>query len=179
MSEIPELLERFRRGAELLAVSTTGAAGPELDFKPPATEDRQDQWSVRQIVCHLADTEAVCVMRFRQVIAEDNPAMPAFDGAAWAQSLDYGQRKISQSLEIFRVLRASNHELLKNLPPETFDRTGVHSEIGKVSLLDLLRTYAEHVENHVRQLQRTRAAYREHKSAARLAEPQPSRLTEP
>jgi len=34
MSEIPELLERFRRGAELVAVSITGAAGQELDFVP-------------------------------------------------------------------------------------------------------------------------------------------------
>jgi hypothetical protein len=163
--EIAELLERFRRGAELLAVATTGAAGPELDFKP------EGAWSVRQIVCHLADTEAVCVMRFRQVIAEDNPALPGFDGAAWAQSLDYGQRKISQALEIFRVLRASNYELLKGLPPATYQRGGNHSEHGRMSLLDLVETYAEHVENHVRQLQRTRAAYREHKSAARLTEP--------
>ena len=53
MSELAELLERFRRGAELLAVATTGAAGPELDFKPG-----ENKWSVRQIACHLADAEA-------------------------------------------------------------------------------------------------------------------------
>ncbi len=167
MNELPELLERYRRGAELLAMATTGAAGPELDFKPPTADDQHDKWSVRQIVCHLADTEAVCAMRFRQVIAEDNPSMPGFDGAAWARSLDYDKRKISQVLEIFRVLRASNHELLKTLPVETYERTGVHSEKGKMSLLDLVRTYAEHVESHVRQVQTTRAAYRENK--ARLA----------
>jgi DinB superfamily len=164
MSELLDLLERYRRGAELLAMATTGAAGPELDFKPPTEPGKHDAWSVRQIVCHLADTEAVCSMRFRQVIAEDNPSLPGFDGEAWARSLDYDKRKISQVLEIFRVLRASNHELLKTLPPETYERTGTHSERGKMSLLDLVNTYAEHVENHVRQLQRTRAAYREHKA---------------
>jgi DinB superfamily len=164
MNELPELLERYRRGAELLAMATTGAAGPELDFKPPAAEGTHDKWSVRQIVCHLADTEAVCAMRFRQVIAEDNPSMPGFDGAAWARSLDYEKRKISQVLEIFRVLRASNHELLKTLPEETYQRRGNHSEIGSVSLLDLLKTYAEHVETHVRQVQTTRSAYRENKA---------------
>jgi DinB superfamily len=158
MNELPELLERYRRGAELLAMATTGAAGPELDYKSDG------KWSVRQIVCHLADTEAVCAMRFRQVIAEDSPSMPGFDGAAWARSLDYDKRKISQVLEIFRVLRASNHELLKTLPVETYERTGVHSEKGKLSLLDLVRTYAEHVESHVRQVQTTRAAYRENKA---------------
>jgi len=158
MNEIPEYLERFRRGAELLAMATTGAAGSELDFKP------EGQWSVRQIVCHLADTEAVCAMRFRQVIAEDHPMLPGFDGKAWANSLDYDKRKISQMLEIFRVLRASNYELLGSLSPDKFERTGNHSEHGRMTLLDLLRTYAGHVENHVGQIQRTRAAYREHKA---------------
>jgi hypothetical protein len=36
MNELTDLLERFRRGAELLAVGTTGVAGPELDLSPKA-----------------------------------------------------------------------------------------------------------------------------------------------
>ena len=165
MSELIDLLERYRRGAELLAMATTGAAGPELDFKP------EGKWSVRQIVCHLSDIEAAVTIRFRQVIAEDDPFMPGLKGEGWARSLDYDRRKISNALETFRILRSANHELLKSLPPETFERTGVHGELGKVTLQDLLRTYAEHVENHVRQVQRKRAAYREHK--AKLAAQQP------
>jgi len=166
VSEIAELLERFRRGAELLAVATTGAAGPELDFKPPAAEDKHARWSVRQIVCHLADAEAIGVMRFRQLIAEENPSLLGWNQEAWARSLDYDTRKISQALETFRILRSQNHELLKNLPPETFSRAGTHTKRGPMTLLDTLRMYAEHVEKHVRQLQGVRAAYREHKTRA-------------
>jgi DinB superfamily len=179
MNELPELLERFRRGPELLAMATTGAAGPELDFKPADTDEKRDRWSVRQIVCHLADTEAVCAMRFRQVIAEDNPSMPGFDGAAWARSLDYEKRKISQVLEIVRVLRASNYELLNSLPPATYERAGTHSEMGNVTLLDLLRTYAEHLEGHVRQVQTTRAAYRENKTKLAAAAAAEKAVAEP
>ena len=145
-------------------MATTGAAGPELDFKPRGAEDKPDAWSVRQIVCHLSDIEAAVTIRFRQVIAEDDPFMPGLKGEDWARALDYDRRKISNALETFRILRSANHELLKSLPAETFERTGNHGELGKVSLQDLLRTYAEHVENHVRQVQRTRAAYREHKT---------------
>jgi hypothetical protein len=166
LSEIEELLERFRRGAELLAVATTGAAGPELDFKPAATEDKHDQWSVRQIVCHLADVEAAGTIRFRQVIAEDNPVILDVKGEQWARSLDYDRRKISNALETFRILRTANHDLLSHLPEETFARSGTHRERGPMTLRDLLQAYAEHLENHVRQLQRTRAAYREHKTHA-------------
>jgi DinB superfamily len=158
MSEIADLLERFRRGPELLAVATTGAAGPELDFKS------EGKWSVRQIVCHLADTEAVGVMRFRQLLAEENPSLAAWDQEAWASRLDYDKRKISQALEIFRVLRFSNYELLKELPGEAYARAGVHTKRGPMSLLDVLRIYANHVESHVKQLHAARAAYKEHRA---------------
>jgi len=163
MSEIPDLLERFRRGAELLAVATTGAAGPELDFRP------ENKWSVRQIVCHLADAEAVGVMRFRQLIAEEHPAMTAWDQEAWGSNLDYNKRKISQALEIFRMLRSANYDLLKDLPEPAFDRAGVHSKRGPLTLHDMLRMYAEHVETHVKQIQSVRAAYKEHRAAARAS----------
>lgn len=158
MSEIAPILERFRRGAELLAVATTGAAGPELDFKP------EGKWSVRQIVCHLADAEAVAAMRLRQMVAEENPTMLAWDQNAWADRLDYEKRKISQALELFRVLRASNYELLKDLPESAFARMGTHSVRGPMSLLQLVTLFAEHAENHATQLRGVRAAYKEHRA---------------
>jgi hypothetical protein len=159
VSELAELLERFRRGAELLAVVTTGAAGPELDFSPA-----EGKWGVRMIVCHLADTEAVNVMRFRQMIAEDNPTLIPWDQEKWAANLDYKKRKLSQPIETFRRLRGENYELLKDQPETTFARTAQHQERGSITVLDLLRLHAEHVEKHVRQIQAARAAYKEHRA---------------
>jgi hypothetical protein len=164
MSELADLLERFRRGPELLAVATTGAAGPELDFKP------ENGWSVRQIVCHLADAETAAAMRLRQLIAEDNPALPAWDQNAWAEKLDYQKRKISQALELFRVVRHSNYDVIRDLPEPAFERTGTHSQRGAVSLLFLTRLCAEHVEHHVQQIASTRAAHKAHRAQERAAQ---------
>ena len=155
MSEIPELLERYRRGAELVAVAITGAAGPELDFKPTP-----DKWSVRQIVAHLADTEAVTVARLRSIIAEYNPALVPFDQNAWADKTDYAKRKPSQALDTMRHLRADNYALLKDLSEETFSRTGTHPRRGPMTLLDLLRLMAEHAEKHATQIRSVRAEYK-------------------
>jgi hypothetical protein len=155
MSEIPELLERYRRGAELVAVAITGAAGPELDFKPSP-----EKWSVRQIVAHLADAEAANVVRFRQVIAEDDPTLVPFDQNAWAEKTDYDKRKPSQALETMRQLRADNYQLLKDLPAETFSRTGNHLRRGTMSLLDMLRLFAEHAEKHAVQIRELRSQYK-------------------
>ncbi len=134
----------------------TGAAGPELDFSP-----QPGKWCIRQIVCHLADSEIVGAERFRRIIAEENPTILAFDQVAWAERLDYKRRKISQAIETFRRIRGENYDLLKELPAEAFQRTGVHSERGPLTLTDLVRTYAEHAEKHAVQIRDLRAAYKE------------------
>lgn len=158
MSEIQELLERFRRGAELMATALTGAAGSELDYVPAP-----GKWSVRQVVAHLADSEIVAADRFRRVIAEENPTLAGYDQDAWARNLNYGRRRTSDSLDTFRRLRAENWELLKDLPDAAFARRATHTEKGPVTLLDLLRTYAAHPEAHARQLHEIRELYKQAK----------------
>src|SRR5215475_13516256 len=137
MSEIAAQLERYRRGAELLAVVLTGVFGEEEDFAAAP-----GKWSVRQIVAHLADAELVGAHRFRQVIAEDNPTLIAFDQDAWTANLDYSRRKPKQSLETFRRLRAENYDLLKAVPESAYDRVGNHSDNGRMTLRQLLEGYA-------------------------------------
>jgi hypothetical protein len=159
MSELADLLERFRRGAELLAVVTTGAAGSELDFKPG-----EGKWSVREITCHLADSEAVAGTWFRQLVAEENPTLTSFDQNAWTAKLGYERRKISQAIEMFRLLRFGNYELLKDQAEDVFQRGGTHTGLGQVNLLQCLRGFAEHAEGHVKQIQGVRASFKEHRA---------------
>jgi hypothetical protein len=155
MSDLPALLERYRRGAEVLAMVLTGVFGDEEDFAPAP-----GKWSVRQIVAHLADAELVGAHRFRQVIAEDNPTLIAFDQDKWSANLDYARRKPKTSLETFRRIRAENYELLKELPEGAFDRAGNHTENGPMTLRRLLEGYAGHAESHARQLQEIREEYK-------------------
>ncbi|MGO4879849.1 MAG: DinB family protein [Bryobacteraceae bacterium] len=155
MSDISDLLERFRRGPEVLAVVLTGVFGEEEDFVPAP-----GKWSIRQIVAHLADSEIVCAHRIRQIVAEEQPTLIAFDQEAWTRNLDYARRKPKQSLESFRRVRAENYELLKELPEETYARTGNHSERGPITLRFQVELLAEHAESHARQMQAIREEYR-------------------
>jgi hypothetical protein len=158
MSTLAETLERFRRGAELLAVVLTGVYGDETDFAPAP-----GKWNIRQIIAHLADAELVGAMRFRRVIAEENPKLGAYDQDAWANNLDYARRQPKQSLESFRRVRAENYELLKPLPESVFERTGVHEERGELSLRQLVDIHADHAETHARQMQSIREEYKKAK----------------
>jgi hypothetical protein len=155
MSHIPELLERYRRGPELLAVVLTGVFGEEEDFIAAP-----GKWSIRQIAAHLADSEIVLAHRFRQVIAEDSPTLIWFDQDAWASNLDYARRKPKQSLETLRRTRAENYDLLKALPEATYERAGNHTQRGRITLGQLLEQGAAHTESHARQIGEIREAYK-------------------
>src|SRR6266700_2287336 len=155
MNSLPEDLERFRRGAEVLATVLTGAAGEEVDYTPAP-----DKWTIRQIMAHLADAELVGAHRLRLVVAENNPTLTAFDQDAWTKNLDYGRRKPAQSLDTFRRLRAENYELLKELPESVCARGGSHTEDGPLTLRMLLNHIADHAESHARELQSIRAEYK-------------------
>jgi hypothetical protein len=160
MSEIAELLERFRRGPELIASALTGAAGSEVDFRPAP-----DKWSVRQIVAHLSDSELVAAERIRRIVAEDNPQIVAYDQNKWAENLDYSRRKPSQSLEMFRNIRAESHELLKGVPEPAYQRAGQHSERGPMTLVSLVELMARHAEKHAQQIRDVRSAFKQAKAA--------------
>ena len=155
MSDLPVLLEKFRRGPELLAVVLTGVFGEEEDFVAAP-----GKWSIRQIVAHLADCELVFAHRMRQVLAEENPTLMAFDQEAWARNLDYARRKPKQSLDTFRRLRAENYELVKELPEAAFARSGNHTERGLLTLASIVEGSAQHTESHARQAQGIREAYK-------------------
>jgi hypothetical protein len=159
MSETSELLERFRRGPELMAVVLTGLGVEEQDFL-----SGPDKWSIRQIVAHVADTEVVAAHRLRQVIAEPNPTLVAFDQEAWARNLDYARRKPAASLDTFRRTRAENYELVRELPEPVFERTGNHTVRGPVTLRSLIELFADHSEKHARQVQAIRDLYKQQRA---------------
>jgi hypothetical protein len=164
MSEVVELLERFRRGGEFLASLTTGAAGAELDYQP-----EPGAMGIRSIACHLMDTEMMGHGRFSMLIAEDAPVIQPFNGTAWAEKLNYRQRKFSGAVEMFRRVRAENYDLLKDLPEEAWARQGTHAETGPITLLELFRDHVQHTEEHVMEIREIRQKYKAARQAGTLS----------
>lgn len=163
MSEITELLERFRKGPELLAVVTTGAAGAELDWAP------EGKWPIRYVLAHLCDSEIVSTDRLRRMIAENNPTLQAWDQNLWAANLDYARRRTTDTLETFRRLRAGNYELLKDLPAEAYARTANHTERGTITLREMVDSIASHTESHARQIRDLRDRFKQEGSRRRAS----------
>ncbi len=106
-----------------------------------------------EILAHLADSELVIAWRLRMILTSNGAAIQAYDQDMWADTFNYGRRDPKDSLERFRVLRASNVALLKNVPKNLLENYGIHAERGKETISHLMNLVAGHDLNHLRQVE--------------------------
>lgn len=152
-----------RATAAKLKKLTHALTPKQLRWQPDA-----GKWSIAEIVAHLADVEIVASWRMRSIIGSDGITIQPFDQDVWASVFEYSKRDPGQSLEIFRVLRENNLSMLKALPPEAWERHGMHLERGKETIAHLARMFAGHDTNHVLQVERIATQL---KQAAKKAKP--------
>jgi hypothetical protein len=111
-------------------------------------------WSIHEIIVHIADSEANSFIRCRRLIAEPGSKVIAYDEVAWAKALHYAEQSIEDAVELFRWLRLTTHKLIKTLPDAVWSNTIVHPENGTMTMDDWLDVYARHVTEHLAQMQK-------------------------
>ena len=119
------------------------------------------EWSIHEVVIHLADAEVVGYWRIRKALAEEGSALGVYDEEAWASKLSYRIQDRALALQLFTALRASTAALLRLLPEDAWLRIAVHAERGDLSVLDLFNTYVEHGETHLQQIEQIKQVYRQ------------------
>jgi len=122
--------------------------------KRPAPE----QWSVAEVLAHLADVEIVISWRMRSVLGAPGTSIQAYDQNAWVVAGHYEKRDPRKSVELHRVLREANLALLRSLKPQQWKQYGLHSERGQESIERIARMVAGHDINHIHQIERTLAS---------------------
>jgi hypothetical protein len=111
------------------------------------------EWSAHEVVCHCADSETNAAARIRYVVTERDPVVLGYDENRWAIALDYHGHPLEPALATVDAVRAHTVALLQRLPDEAWAREGRHTESGRYTAEDWLRIYAEHLENHARQIE--------------------------
>lgn len=107
-----DLIERYRQGYAAIAGALQDITPAELDAREASGE-----WSPREVVHHLADSEMTSAIRLRLLIAQDNPAIAGYDQEAFARRLHY-DRPIEPSLAAFKAARESTAAILQRLTEE-------------------------------------------------------------
>jgi hypothetical protein len=112
-------------------------------------------WSARQVIHHIADSEAQSYARLRRLIAEPvGSVIQGYDEAAWAQCVQLGYQELptEHSLAVFRAVRAASLDVLRRLSEQDLERYGEHSESGRYTLATWVDVYTEHPRAHAAQL---------------------------
>ena len=146
-----QLVERYKEGARVFAEALDGITDGELDAR-----SGPEEWTAREVVHHMADSEMTSAIRLRRLIAEDAPTIQGYDQEEYAQRLFYAERPIEASVEAVTASRQTTGDILDRLTDEQWARGGTHTESGPYGVKAWLEIYADHAHDHADQIRRAR-----------------------
>jgi DinB superfamily len=147
-------IARYKAGYGEVVAALRGIQPEERDWRPAPGE-----WSAREVVHHLADSETISGIRLRRLLIEDKPVIQGYDQAEYARALDYQGRPMEPALQAFEAARATTAQLLDAMTGADWRRAGVHSESGPYSVERWLEVYAAHAHGHADQIRKNREAW--------------------
>lgn len=118
-----------------------------LRWKPAA-----DRWSISEVLAHLADIEKVYSARAHRFVEEDSPTLEKYDLAGISASGAYSAGTAHEHLAHFTDRRRAIVAFLKDVSPSAGARLAQHSELGVITLSQMLNEWASHDLGHLRQV---------------------------
>ncbi len=111
-------------------------------------------WTIRQIVHHLADSHLNMYIRFKLALTEEQPTIKPYDESRWSLLADARQFDVAPSVQIFSALHARWIYLLQSLESRAFERSFYHPANQEVMpLWRALAYYAWHANHHMTQIE--------------------------
>lgn len=162
--------ERLERTPAELAAAIGSRSDAALSFRPGP-----GAWSAKEIVCHLRDIEEQFILRFRTMLAMDDPKfltlgdMPknpaewgiqAGDGVPldperWVEERQYLRNDTGLALAAFEKRRGETLDFLRRLTPSQWRRGSIHATtLGRMTFGDWAALLAGHDDKHIDQLKR-------------------------
>jgi len=146
------ILDRYADGGWILVQAASGLT-PEQTQARPGPGD----WSLAELVAHLADSDFVHADRIKRVIAEENPTLQAFPENAWLDRLHSARMPVDEAAALFGANRTWVARILRGLDDADFARTGTHTELGRQTLAEIVVKSVHHLDHHLKFLYAKRA----------------------
>jgi len=150
-------LDRYISQADAPARMIDGLSASDL-VAPPPRDGAAGQWTIQQVVVHLWHSDLAATHRMLRIACEDRPLLIAYDETAHAAALGYNALDVGLVCEVFRLNRLHTADVLGRLPENAFARVGIHNQRGAVTLGEMVKIYADHVDHHAAFVAKKRAA---------------------
>jgi uncharacterized damage-inducible protein DinB len=143
------MLELYEAGGSKLRQAISNLTREDLLTHPPS-DWNVGKWSIQYVVMHVTDCDGVFADRIKRLISEENPALLAFDENKWAAALQYDAQSAADAVDLFDLTRRQLSAVLNHLPDAAFERAGMHSEAGRVTLADVIKKAVNHLDHHLK-----------------------------
>jgi hypothetical protein len=154
-TERASLIDQYADGPRRLRAALATVPKEALQWRP-----KPGEWSAHEVVVHCSDSETQSASRIRVVLSEKDPVIHGYDEAQWARDFDYHAHPIDVALATVDAVRANTAALLRRLPEAAWSKVGRHTETGRYTAEDWLTIYADHLENHARQIEANVTAWK-------------------
>jgi len=114
------------------------------------------KWSTLEVIGHLVDSEQAWCHRIKRVIAEERPLWIGYDQSRFTAALDYHAHDPGELLSLLEAMRQQMARTLRGLPESAWQRTGIHSEWGLMTLDEMVLAEAEHIPHHMKHISEKR-----------------------
>lgn len=138
------LIDEYLAGVDALNEAIRGLSRAQL-----RTHCVPGTWNILEVVCHLADSEALFADRIKRVLAEDQPTLLFADPGRFAAASAYTQRDAEEEVALVAAVRRQMARILRVQPTEAWGRTGLHSRDGEQTMEQLARKAVEHLKHHL------------------------------
>lgn len=139
------LIAAFEAGPAKVRAAVAGLTRDDLTARPGPGD-----WSILEIVVHLADSDALAIDRMKRMLIEDNPPLLYADESAYIARLFPHEQDLEDALVLMEVGRRQFARTLRKLPSEAFARTGAHNMSGTKTVGGLVASYIDHIDDHLK-----------------------------
>ena len=151
IKERNEKIEQYGNGYDLLTAALAEVPKEAWEARPEPNE-----WSVHEIVVHMADSESMSALRVRKLIVEPGSTLMGYEEAKWADALGYKKQSVEDALQIIKLARQTTYRLLKTLPDQVFTHSVTHPESSESYTFERwLNIYSRHIPDHIEQIKKT------------------------
>jgi hypothetical protein len=142
--EVADLLESSGHAF----AATLDALTPELASWRPAP----GEWCINEVVGHVIEAERNGFAgRISVILGADEPDLPTWDRDKIIKERNDCAREPKELKRELAEVRLESVKLVRSLRPEQMPRGGLHPQVGRLSVDELLHEWVHHDGNHLRQ----------------------------
>ncbi|BBH21568.1 hypothetical protein Back11_29130 [Paenibacillus baekrokdamisoli] len=149
MSQLPVDIEAYLHTEDQLQQAIEGLSEEQLKWKAAP-----EQWSVTEVLAHLADHNIVVSFRIRDILAGSTVQLPIFNQDPWVAGQYANAGHASNILAAFRALLTYNTLLFRRLTAEDWNKAGINFKGEKVTIAAIVPAFIAHVQVHLAQIER-------------------------